>query len=384
MEQYVQVLMGLLKSRVTGAPADIAGFSALSEQEQQKLGALSRSHSVSQLVGDALGGSLGALPTVAPLVQDTLGALGRTEVMEYDRQQITGVLKQAGIPFIQLKGARIRGYYPEPWMRSSGDIDILVHEQDAERAAGLLEQQLQCTRGARCYHDILLTTPEGVELELHFSLRINVPDIDRLLARVWEQSRPVQDSCEYVQTPEFFIFHVVAHMVHHFLSGGFGIRFLLDYFLLQQKLRWDDRAVSELCREAGIETFRQNMQQLVQVWFRDGSYTPQAQRMEAYILEGGIFGSRENGIAVQQNQHDSRFYYLLRRVFPKTAYMRATYPELRDRPYLLPVCHVRRWASEYRQRRLRMVSSVLHMTRDMDPETVAAVRQLLADNDMLP
>ena len=47
-------------------------------------------------------------------------------------QKTSFKIKKVQIPFLPLKGSVIRQYYPEPWMRTSCDIDILVDfEKDA-------------------------------------------------------------------------------------------------------------------------------------------------------------------------------------------------------------------------------------------------------------
>lgn len=53
--------------------------------------------------------------------------------MNYEYEQVCDALEKAEIPFIPLKGVVIREYYPEPWMRTSCDIDILVREKNLKK-----------------------------------------------------------------------------------------------------------------------------------------------------------------------------------------------------------------------------------------------------------
>lgn len=53
-------------------------------------------------------------------------AIFRHEGLVFEYGQICSVLEQAQIPFLPLKGSILRDYYPEAWMRTSCDIDILV------------------------------------------------------------------------------------------------------------------------------------------------------------------------------------------------------------------------------------------------------------------
>lgn len=60
------------------------------------------------------------------------------ERMDQELRRTCDLLEKAQIDYMPLKGAVIRSLYPEPWLRTSGDIDILV--KDADRAAKLLEK----------------------------------------------------------------------------------------------------------------------------------------------------------------------------------------------------------------------------------------------------
>ena len=53
---------------------------------------------------------------------------------EAELEHIRAVLEREGIAYVPLKGAVMRALYAEPWMRTSCDIDVLVHETDLERA----------------------------------------------------------------------------------------------------------------------------------------------------------------------------------------------------------------------------------------------------------
>ncbi len=49
-------------------------------------------------------------------------------------------LNQGHISFIPLKGSILQHLYPEAWLRTSNDIDILVHEEDLETAVATCRQ----------------------------------------------------------------------------------------------------------------------------------------------------------------------------------------------------------------------------------------------------
>lgn len=53
--------------------------------------------------------------------------------------KICRALDDAGIDYIPLKGSVLCNLYPAPEMRTSSDIDVLVHEEDLERAVRTIE-----------------------------------------------------------------------------------------------------------------------------------------------------------------------------------------------------------------------------------------------------
>lgn len=94
----------------------------------------------------------------------------RCEYMQNEYKYLCDVLEKAQIPFIPLKGSIIRQYYPEAWMRTSCDIDILVHEEVIEKAKALLVNERGYTDHGKDSHDDSLYSPRGFHIELHYSL----------------------------------------------------------------------------------------------------------------------------------------------------------------------------------------------------------------------
>lgn len=60
-------------------------------------------------------------------------------------RDICSIFDKIKIAYIPLKGAVIRPYYPYDSMRTSCDIDILIHEEDLELAIkNLIEKGYKC------------------------------------------------------------------------------------------------------------------------------------------------------------------------------------------------------------------------------------------------
>ena len=138
METIIRTMMDLIAGEVCGKA--VTAVPDLPEDAQIRLYRLSKAHDLAHLVGNALirqdritDGEL-----KAKFEKQIMVAVYRYEKINHELQRLCRTLNEAKIPFIPLKGAVIRQYYPEPWMRTSCDIDILVREEQVEEAARLL------------------------------------------------------------------------------------------------------------------------------------------------------------------------------------------------------------------------------------------------------
>ena len=88
--------------------------------------AISKKHDLAHLLCDALdknGFLLDGTEACKYFLQERNIAIYRYEQLEYEYEQICNVFEQNKIEFIPLKGCVIRKFYPEPWMRTSCDIE---------------------------------------------------------------------------------------------------------------------------------------------------------------------------------------------------------------------------------------------------------------------
>ncbi|MBQ8688901.1 MAG: nucleotidyltransferase family protein [Clostridia bacterium] len=258
--------------------------------------------------------------------------------------EICGVLDEQKIQYVLLKGAVVRELYPEPWMRMSGDIDLLVAEENLASAISAIVDGLGYkTDGKRDFHDVSLFSPSGVHLELHFSIKENIEKIDRALERVWDYATPVGDGSRYELTGEFFVLHLIAHAAYHFINGGCGIKPFTDIWLWKIKRGFDEGVLRELLAEVGLVTFYDGCTALIDAWFCGTEHTDLTRKMEAHVVLNSLCGDAPKAQVVTHGREGGRGKYILRRIFPPYSSMKIRYPVLNKHPYLLPVFEVVRW-----------------------------------------
>lgn len=343
MEKIIHAMMELIASEVCGTNIDKSQYT-LTDEELVKLYKLSKSHDLAHLVGDALikNNLIGDGEIKAKFQKQIMLAVYRYEKINYELGRLRKVLNEAKIPFIPLKGSVIRQYYPEPWMRTSCDIDVLVHEEAVDQAAQTIVEKLGYAYEKKQYHDISLMSDGGVHLELHHSIKENKANIDALLSDCWDYAAP-SDDYECCFTNEFFFFHQIAHASYHFLHGGCGVRPILDLYLLQRKMPFDSTVLDEMLEKSGIKKFFDAAKAISEVWFGCSEHSDVTRRMEDYLLRGGVYGSTQNSMAVGQQKEKGRLGYIINRIWLPYELLCITYPRLKGRKYLQLFYEIKRW-----------------------------------------
>ena len=347
--QTVSLLFALLRSAIRGDRLAEDELAALTEERQRTLYALANKHDVAPLVAAALEnhGLLDAPTEVANSFSKQIHlAVYRYARLEYDLEALCDALEAAEIPFIPLKGSVLRNDYPEPWMRTSCDLDILVRDADADRVADLLVQQCGYKTEGKGRHDISLYSPCGNHVEIHYDLiEPGMLDVSLdILHAVWDFTVP-HEGCRYRRdmTDDMFYFYHLVHMAKHFVQGGCGIRPLVDLWILDHKDGIDLSRREALIQRGELKAYADAVHRLTAVWFDGQPYDDLTRRMECFILTGGVYGNSENRVTMQQQKQGGRLKYALSKIFLPYEILRFHYPILQKHRWLTPVMEVRRW-----------------------------------------
>ncbi|MBQ2724506.1 MAG: nucleotidyltransferase family protein [Clostridia bacterium] len=385
MNQIIELFINLLRSEICRTPVPPDMLQQITPETLEQLYALSRKQDMTHIPAVALK-KLKLLSddrTAAAFRQSMYHALVRYETMENEKNKIFRLFEDEEIVFVPLKGAVIRKYYPEEWMRTSCDIDILVHEEDLEHAKNALVSALGYTVQDSKYHDIAMYSPDGMLLELHFSIKENMENIDRCLERVWDFAKPAEaDSFRYEMTPEYLLFHAFAHMLYHFTNGGCGVKFVTDIFLLEQNLQIDRESFHKMCEECRILTFAENVEKLAAVWYGEAEHDDITARMEQYIIEGGVFGSMQTRVTARKTKAPGQAKYIFQRIFIPYREFCASYPKLEKYPFLYPYYTVKRWCRITDKDKAKTALQEYRVSSDIQQDKVNELMRLFRDLDV--
>ena len=295
----------------------------------------------------------------------------RAEQQAHEQEQLYLALAEAKIPFIPLKGAVIRGIYPDPAMRTSCDIDVLVKAEDLQRAVQYTVDTLGYREQERGTHDVSMIAPSGVCVELHYALveKCRANNCHLILAEVWDHACPTSyDPYCFALSDEMLYYYHIAHMAKHFENGGCGIRPFLDLWLLENRVEHDEKARRALLARGGLLRFAECCCALSQVWFEDAPHTPITLEMAQYLLRGGAYGNMENMVTVNRRKKGGKVRYVLSRLFLPYETLCLLYPVVRKHRLLAPVMQVRRWVTHFLRGRWKRSLKEIGINRTVSEE----------------
>ena len=141
-----------------------------------------------------------------------------------------------------LKGSGIAQLYPNPELRTSGDIDIWINSERKE----IISFVNKLSKSSHAvYHHIDGIKIDGVEIETHFTPSyIANPFANRRLqkwiqaekTKQFENSINIYEECQiHTPTLAFNRVFILHHIYRHFFYEGIGLRQMMDfYYVLKQ------------------------------------------------------------------------------------------------------------------------------------------------------
>ena len=369
-EKTYTVIFPLIKSAVLGEPISEEIKNNFEKTALFNVFNISKMHDVAHIVGAGLrknGLMVKEDAVYEKFRQEEMTAVMRYERINYEIESLRKILADGKIPFMLLKGAVIRKYYPQPWMRTSCDIDVLVHEETLDDAVKILKAHNYRQEGDKNFHDVSLFSPSGVHLELHYTLKENKAIIDKVLEQVWDYSFKDKDGdFEFFQTNEFLLYHLLAHMSYHFVRGGCGIRSFLDIYILTKSMKFDENKLRALCDEASLTEFYNNVKALAEVWFGGEEHSELTLKTENYIVRGGVYGTIANSVLVSQAQKGGKFKNIMHRIFLPYDTLKYRYKVLEKHKWLTPFFWVVRWFSLLKRDTFKRSVNELKANRNSD------------------
>ena len=146
--------------------------------------------------------------------------------------------REDGLRCCILKGQGNALMYPNPYSRTSGDIDVWI-DASRERIMEYASKKFELGDDIRLQH--LETSLDGVPVELHFfPCSMNNPFYHARLQKWFKRNADLQCSNVVslpdgigeiaIPTTAFNVVYQLTHLYHHFFDEGIGMRQIIDYY----------------------------------------------------------------------------------------------------------------------------------------------------------
>lgn len=280
-----------------------------------------------------------------------------------DFTALSAALDKAGISFLSMKGICIQKYYPVPSLRTMGDIDLLIHQEDREKTHSLMSNlAYQCVIHVP---EVWTYLRDVVAYEIHDHMMYNplANDFDycSYFDQVWEYT--VTEEGHSVIKPEFHFLFLITHAAKHIINKGYGIRGFLDLvFFIQGEPNMDWFWLECQLRELRLLDFTKTCFALCERWFGVEMPLSSGQVNEEFfrdttakIFRDGLWGhdNQENEFSsLARTVHCAKEPYwfavcriTMRKLFPSYRNMQQIpwYSFVKGRPWLLPAAWIYRF-----------------------------------------
>ena len=382
----ISAMFSLIKTVFDTSVSITEAETGLLRDNLDELYELSKRHDLAHLVGYALDkeGVITQNDAIFTKFQEQQYiAIIKCEEMCYELNRMRAVFSENKVDFIPLKGVIMRQMYPEPWMRTSSDIDILVHREDMDTVMRLLSEGLGYSIGLESNHDLSFFTPNKIHVEIHFDLleEEQVQSSQAILKEVWGCAiRSGEGNSEHYLPDSMFYFYHIVHMAKHMGSAGLGVRLFLDLHLLNNKLGSTDQECGLLLTQGGLARFGEVCCNLSRYWFdRADTLDKTTRKLEMFVLNCGTYGTVENGITISRHSGGSTMQYVKGRFFLPRSVMYGLYPILRRHGWLLPFCHIGRWCKLFSSKMARKVIREIKISRSATDEKIEKMQAFLKE-----
>lgn len=383
-----EIVIALLRSVLTDKVLDEKFKININDNNLASIYKLAKKHDVAHLVGVALEKNRLLIDdtTAKKVFQKEISlAVFRYEKNMFEQNRVQQFLETNEIEHILLKGPTFRTLYPEPWMRTSADIDILVKESELDKTINLLCDELGYKYEEKHSHDVSLFSSSNVHLELHYNLNSEkkLPEADLMLENVMEKTVAIE-GYKYRKdfAPETFYLYHVAHGAKHFINGGCGIKFFIDTWLYKNSCYYNQTAVTPLLKKGNLDLFEQKIDKLIDKWFNGAETDDLTDKIEEYVINGGVYGSEENKVKISQGRNENRgkFRFVWNKIFVKYDIIKYEYPILEKHRWLIFFCQIHRLFKKLFKGRTKSALNQIKInnsiTEEQNKETIDFLKEI--------
>ena len=282
MTPVQSALTALVGSGFSGKPVDRSLLTGLSATDWEDLYTLAKQHTVTGL----LYGGLRLLPEGINIPEDILmrliSRIGKVSNHGKSMRNLTVALTDyfsgKGLHPVVMKGVETAAYYPDPNLRLYGDVDLYFSPEEFDHAAEVAAKRFGPLR--RDPDDSLHFKVDNIDIDLHkdyFGLHI------------------AKDKLPSIPSPEAILLMHSAHILHHAIASGIGLRQMCDLAAAYKALesQYDPAGLEAIYRSTGLLKWNRMLSSFIRKSL--GVNAPDygdasTKALERIIFSGGNFG----------------------------------------------------------------------------------------------
>ncbi|MDE6407932.1 MAG: nucleotidyltransferase family protein [Anaeroplasmataceae bacterium] len=258
--------------------------------------------------------------------------------------ELTGFFNEANIKHLFLKGSILYQLYPDPALRTRGDIDIVVENKRFNEARQILLDHGYQMLSIESQHHIEFIKNKSI-VELHFLLFDDFRSTS-YFKDPFELAYPI-DKCLYTFTNENFFVYCLYHFAIH-LRMGAGLRYILDFYYMLKKWDMDKDLLHRKIEEIGYTRLYHNI--LNAIYFLTEEELDEFPKEDInffieYLVKSGIHGfgeesqREEKGFGIKNNKLKAIIAgtFMLNKPFRISKY-----PRLGKHWFTYPLCLIHR------------------------------------------
>ena len=280
-------------------------------------------------------------------------AVRKIALFDIERVRVYAQLSKENIWHMSLKGIILKDYYPKFGMREMSDNDILCDDSRMEDVKRIMESiGFQCTVYEERVDDTYTKSPLVFEMHRFLFDKRESETFYSYYKDIKEKLlQDVKNKHEFHFTPEDFYVYMVAHEYKHYISGGTGLRSLLDIYvyLNRRNGELDWQYITCELEKLGIKEYERKTRTLANAVFSGVTLGEEDREELLYYVTSGTFGTIErkktNQLAKNLSGDDSKQskqQYLRARLFLPMKTIQIQYPFFYRHKILLPCLYVYR------------------------------------------
>lgn len=287
---------------------------------------LAREHAVTGIVANAAmrnriviagGAAEGRGEAVMRLMQQTMAHRQNQRRFEDAVGRFARLMEENSIAYVVFKGLAVARHYPEPFVRTMGDVDFYVPQRDFLRAVEVIERGLHVEMDKEDVDKHYSFDWQGIRFEMHYQIETfgnhrHQLCFDRMIDEAMAEHTDSFTVCDSdgnetevsVLPPTEDLIVVFKHWFNHLLVEGVGLRQTLDLAVLLTAYRDKINVARLMTALNGIgymKAFRAMLAMMMRYlgldWFDnffvynrcDERY---ANKLMAAVMESGNFGRK--------------------------------------------------------------------------------------------